>query len=366
MESFLIVVWGSAVVWAAYSFVCLIYPIGIIKTRRSAELSFVVCSILFVLVPVIYLVFILRSDSNSDSGSPDQAEVVENETPSGQSAISEAIQLKNSSAIPDSCGDGGLMLNDIVAVTGSHDLHELPDLNASKTKNDGASNLWGRTIYYHINNSMTVRRVCAQKDWTEVRIVTPDTLTHLHGWVRNTSLREIQYNATGDRIFVEEDFHWDDDTAEFKPQIVAVVNRIARENKNCDPIDRSSVTKSPSRGTPDDPVFFVTCGRGGNVFNVWFRPADADLGTQFVAREPIEQSIAADACESAAKEAATHPSTVSFSHILDLSYIPYASGRARIVSSFTAKNAFDLELKYRIDCLFDGAELIDVTIASHH
>jgi hypothetical protein len=46
-----------------------------------------------------------------------------------------------------------------------------------------------------------------------------------------------------------------------------------------------------------------------------------------------------------------------------LAYLPHVSGRARVVSSFTAKNALDLELKYRISCLFDGPTLIETQIS---
>ena len=93
------------------------------------------------------------------------------------------------------------------------------------------------------------------------------------------------------------------------------------------------------------------------------RHQNADSGEAFIAKEPLGQSAAVDGCEMAAKQAATHPSTVSFSRVWDLAYIPHVSGRARVVSTFTAKNAFDLELKFRIDCLFDGPSLIEANIA---
>jgi hypothetical protein len=64
-----------------------------------------------------------------------------------------------------------------------------------------------------------------------------------------------------------------------------------------------------------------------------------------------------------AKQAATHPSTVEFSRVWDLAYMPHLSGRARVVSTFTAKNALNLKLRYRIDCLFDGPTLIETNIA---
>ena len=180
--------------------------------------------------------------------------------------------------------------------------------------------------------------------------------------VWNEALRKVQ-RAAGRRLYVDDDFYWDDDTSQFKPQIVATVNQIVRENRNCSQIDTHSVAKSPSRSKPGDPVFFVTCGSGANAFNVWFRPADVQSGRSLAAKEPLEKIAAVDACEAAAKQAATHPSTVEFSRILDLAYLPHVSGRARVVSTFSAKNAFNLELKYRIDCLFDGPALVETNIA---
>ena len=183
------------------------------------------------------------------------------------------------------------------------------------------------------------------------------------GWVSNGAIREIERTGGGARVYVEDDFYWDDDTSQLKPHIVAVVNKISRENRNCGQIDTSSIAKSPSRSRPGDPVFFVTCGSGSNVFNVWFRPTDVEAGQTFVAKEPLGRLAAVEACEGAAKLAAIHPSTVEFSRSWDLAYMPHVSGRARVVSTFTAMDSLDFELKYRIDCLFEGPTLIEISIA---
>lgn len=71
----------------------------------------------------------------------------------------------------------------------------------------------------------------------------PGLADHVKGWVPNEALREIERTASGCRIYVEADIYWDDDTSQFKPKIVAVVNKIARENLNCGQIDTSSVAK---------------------------------------------------------------------------------------------------------------------------
>ena len=192
--------------------------------------------------------------------------------------------------------------------------------------------------------------------------MTPDWLSDIRGWVPSRVLRSIEQQANGSRLYGAEDFSWDKDTKRDKAAIITVVNKITRDNSKCTNIDTGSLSLSTSKSKPNDPVYFITCGSGAEVFNVWFRPKDAKGNTTFAAKTPIDRSSAANFCERAAKDAATHPSTVSFSRVWDFAYVPHASGRARVVSSFTAKNAFNLELKYRIDCLFDGATLIETQI----
>ena len=280
-----------------------------------------------------------------------------------RSALVPDANVGTSGSVPEPCGDSGLVLRDVVAVTGSHDLHAQPTVGAEKIKNEKASRTLGKTHFHQINNSTTVRRLCVQANWTHVQIVTPDWLTHVSGWVPNEALRDIERTASGARLYVEADFYWGGDTSEFKQQIVTAVNRITQENRNCRRVDTSSVAKSLSRSKPGDPVFFVTCGSGASAFNVWFRPTDAQAGRSFTAKEPLGKKAATDACEVAAKQVAAYPSTVKFSRVRDLAYMPHVSGRARVVSTFTAKNALNLELKYRIDCLFDGATLVETNVA---
>ena len=163
------------------------------------------------------------------------------------------------------------------------------------------------------------------------------------------------------RVFVEADFYWDDDTSAFKPQIIAVVNKISRENVNCPDPDPQSVAKS-DRSSPNAPVFFVTCGSGMDVFNVWFSPDDAKSDKTLNAVLPPSETSAVSACEQTAVNAASHPSTVKFSRVMSLSFETFKNGNARVRSSFTAKNAFNLETKYDIICEFTGSEMSGVSI----
>lgn len=177
-----------------------------------------------------------------------------------------------------SCGDGGLMMRDVVAISGEYELRSQPDPNANRIKNAKATNALGTTRYYRVDSSTTVERLCVQSNWTEVQIVTPDWLTHVRGWVPNEALRDIERTATGRRIFTEDDIYWDDDTVQYKNEILNFVNQTYSDNTRCKTIDAYSIAKSISKSKPDNPVFYVTCNSGASAFNVWFMPYEAERG----------------------------------------------------------------------------------------
>jgi hypothetical protein len=264
-------------------------------------------------------------------------------------------------ASTSTCSVGQPASGEVVAVTGEFEPRTTPSNKGAKIKNEKASSILGSTQYHQIDSSTTVRQLCADGDWSEVQIVSPDWLTFVKGWVPNKVLRGIERTASGTRVYVADDIYWDDDTSKYKKQIVAIVNRIAQQHSGCRDIDTGSIARSPSRSKPKDPVFFVTCNPSAGVpFNVWFRPSDA--GKSFVVVKPISQGDAVLACEKAAKAAATHPSTVDFSRFMDVAYSVRGDGRVALDSTFTAKNGFNLELKYRIRCLFDGRTYIDSSV----
>lgn len=265
--------------------------------------------------------------------------------------------------VPQPCGDGGITSNELAAVNAEFELRTGPSRSADRIKNEKASAAIGETMYQNIDNSTTVRRLCKGKNWSEVQIAEPSWLSSVRGWAPNSVLREIERDESGGRVYESRDFTWDADTRRYKSQIVAAVNKIVRENDRCKTIDPATVAKSSGRSQPGKPVFFVTCNEGASAFNVWFEPSEIIAGKRFAAAQNISKAAATDACEQAVKSAAMHPSTVSFSRVLDVAFLPHASGRSRLLSSFTAKNSFGLELKYRVSCLFDGTQLIETSIA---
>ena len=357
MQIFLSLLALLATLIFAYSLFSVLYPLKPFRSRSQAFKG-VGGSFVAVLALVAFVGFIDNPKAAPASGTIAEARKTEQ-----QALADDALSVATvaPSLVPAACGDGGLALMDEVTVNGSHELYAAPE--GGRIINEKATAALGETHYQQIDYSQRLRRTCAQEGWTEIEVLTPEWLKGNRGWVRADAIRIIESDDAGKRIFVEADFYWDDDTSRFKPQIVTIVNRIARENDKCGEIDPSSAALSSSRSKPGKPVFFVTCGTGATVFNVWFSPDDAVGDASFAAIRPIGRAAGAEACEASAKAAANHPSTVSFSRIMDLAYQEHPSGRARVVSSFTAKNGFGLELKYRIDCLFDGSQLIETQIA---
>lgn len=255
----------------------------------------------------------------------------------------------------------GVPVSGIVAVAGDTTVYSGPSETSDAVVNAKATAALGSTHLQSIDQSQTVRRLCEENDWTQMSVVTPEWLTHVNGWVPSSALRQIERTASGQRVYTDADFGWYDDTRPYADQIVAVVNQITRENKNCETVDTGTVSLSPSRSSASDPVFFITCGTGAAAFNVWFRPDDAKADTSFAAIQPLDQTRATSMCQSAAASAANHPSTVSFD-LFSTSYSAHPSGRASVQSKFKATNGFNLELAFNIRCLFEGAALIETSI----
>ena len=97
-----------------------------------------------------------------DTPSVAEADVAENRdsqerpTPAAESNV-------GSSSIPRPCGNGGLALGDVVAVTRSHDLRAASTTDAQKVKNEKASRILGKTHFHQIDGSTTVRRRCVER-----------------------------------------------------------------------------------------------------------------------------------------------------------------------------------------------------------
>ena len=263
------------------------------------------------------------------------------------------------------CGAGSKVTGQVFRVNGSDVvLRSGPSTSTEKLINEKASAILHSTEYLTIDKSVTVREECTQGGWSRVRVTEPDWLRDSHrGWVASTALRGESKDAGGNSEFTEADFNWDATTSKYKKVIVAGVNKVHRENARCKSIDPLSAYLSSSKGTPADPVFFVTCGSGVGAFNVFFSKSDLEKGVSMPAAAHLAKDRAIDLCEAYATSNATHPSTVSFSRVLDLAVSEHPTGRTTVASSFTAKNSFNLELKYKIRCLLDSDGLIQANVA---
>jgi hypothetical protein len=238
-----------------------------------------------------------------------------------------------------------------------------PGEKFGKIINQKATSILGKTQFISIDNSVTVYEECTQSGWSKINVTDPDWLRESHkGWVPSKTLRQQMKNPKGVEVFTEQDFIWDKKTSLYKKIIMAGVNKIHRENSQCKDIDPTTAYISGNKGTKSDPVFFVTCGKGAGAFNVFFSKSEVEKGKEFKAASHIDQVKAVDYCEAYAKDKATHPSTVDFSRVLDLNILEHPNGRTTVTSSFTAKNSFNLKLKYRIKCLLDSSGIIEANI----
>ncbi len=263
-----------------------------------------------------------------------------------------------------SCGPQSKKTGQIYKVNGSGiNIMSAPGGSGKKLVNEKATAVLGSTQYLTIDNSITVKEECSESGWSKVGVTDPEWLKDSHiGWVPSKVLRSQTKNAAGKEEFVEADFVWDKKTTPYKKVIIAGVNKVHKENANCKKIDPSSAYLSSSKGTASDPVFYVTCGEGANTFNAFFSKSEIEKGRVLTAAKNIDKNKAIQKCEEYAKNNATHPSTVDFSRFMDLAVTEHPNGNTTVISSFTAKNSFNLELKYKIRCLSNASGLFEANI----
>jgi hypothetical protein len=247
---------------------------------------------------------------------------------------------------PVPCGPSSTKSTQSFRVTGSSiSLRAAPSSQSERLVNQKATAVLKKTKYMVIDNSTVVSEECSQGAWSRVHVTTPEWLSSTHiGWVPSKVLRGKESDSSGREVFTESDFVWDKNILPYKKIIIAGVNKIHRENSRCADIDPSSAYISDSKGTSKDPVFFVTCGAGSQVFNVYFSKSQVEEGTVLSAPPHIDRSRAISLCEAYAKSKANHPSTGVFSKIMDLAVTEHPDGQTSVFSTFTAKNSFNLKL----------------------
>lgn len=265
----------------------------------------------------------------------------------------------------ESCGSGSTSSGRQLRIKGADVvLRSAPNAKGERLINQKATQILKAKQYLTIDHTVTVIEECTQGEWARVRVKEPEWLRDTHvGWVQSRSLRVQKKDGSGFGEFIEEDFIWDKKTSPHKKIIIAGVNKVHRENPRCKVIDTGTAYIAFGRGSPSDPVFFVTCGSGTDVFNAFFSKSEVERGITLVAVKHIDRRHAIDLCEAYSKSKARHPNTVSFSHILDLEVNEHPNGRTTVISTFTGKNSFNLEIKHSIRCLLDASGLIEAHIS---
>lgn len=159
----------------------------------------------------------------------------------------------------------------VVGVLGADGHPLLQSPNGPKIINRKATEMLGETHYQIIDNSTSVQLQCNVGNWTRVQITEPEWLRAHVGWVERSSLDE-RGSPDGFRTFTDEHFHWGKDTVKAKDAIIKAVNRLHRDDARCaNSIVPASVAKSTTesarKGTS---VYFINCGSGNSLVNVYF------------------------------------------------------------------------------------------------
>lgn len=207
--------------------------------------------------------------------------------------------------------------------------------------------------------TMTVREQCRSGNWSYVSILQlPSDIGKARGWVPTASLRPVNTDIDGRRIYGPEDFDWPDGSLRYQKAILTVVNRVMAQNSKCDAFNPQSILMDKDRAG----VLIKAACYGEEEQIVEFRPDDATNGRSFMPAAPVvatDERTALAYCQTALRERATHPSTVEIGYG---TFVAQSNGTATYRTTFTAKNAFNLTLKFATLCRFLGDELIDIDI----
>ena len=239
-----------------------------------------------------------------------------------------------------------------------------PGVKYNQVINQKSSAILHKKDYVHVDNTTIVYEECSVNGWSKVRVTAPDYLSQSHrGWIMSKFLREKKINASGFEEFTADDFIWTKGILPYKDIIVAGVNKVHKENSSCKDIDPSSAYISGSKGTKANPVFFVTCGVGVGIHNVFFSKSDVEMDKKMRAVQPIGKSGALRICHDAIMRKANFPSTVDFHTLTGTSVYEAANGNTDVRILFDAKNALGNELPYKARCLIlPNGKLVTINI----
>jgi hypothetical protein len=206
-----------------------------------------------------------------------------------------------------------------------------------------------------------VRELCRSGKWSKVRVLAPEELRSIAGWIPNRVLRAIKTDSRGHRIYTTWDDNWSDDAKPYRRDVLTAVNAIMRDDERCEAIDDVALVREAGR---DSRIEAGCVGPAGTV-SIAFTPRDASNGRSFKvssieesepASEPINKANAIMMCEEAVTNQLAQPRSADF-HIFTNLNFSTDGARARLTIGLTAKNALGLEVDNTAECLFEGKQL---------
>lgn len=276
--------------------------------------------------------------------------------PTGEGAKKNSVATPIDTASKGNCGSGGVVSHQDYAVRGEDILLTQPRAGAEPVGFD----VGGVQVPAPLETSAQVREVCRSGEWSRVQILSL-TDHSLQGWVPSSRLRKVPVTAKGRRIYERGDFTWPEGSGPVREAVVQIANRIMAQRPECVALDIENLvlTGPAERGT-----FSLPCFAGTEMISFDFRATDAKSGHGFDPIEPVEaidKMAAFYACQEAIQARSAHPSTVSVS-LMDYEFTVDDVGNSNARSTFTAKNSFGLELKFRAVCSFEGTSLSNVIV----
>lgn len=125
---------------------------------------------------------------------------------------------------------------------------------------------------------------------------------------------------------------------------------LAASNRQCKKVTSSQV--SSYKGSVNNLHFWVDCDDGMKRFNFTEAELDANVAAVTQAEKAFSRTQAGKLCEELITRSVNFPSTLGVNN-WDFGFQKFEPlGNVKVSMNFKAKNAFDLELKYRAICTF--------------
>lgn len=203
--------------------------------------------------------------------------------------------------------------------------------------------------------------------WIIVFVVLFVIVKLFNGNVDNTIKQNNQAISENDKVvlkpFVKSDFYWaksDVTASKNKELLVEHINLIRNTIPDCRNIEPDVFT-SQSKGTKSNPVFFVTCEKEGEPYNVFFSKSEAESNTSPKIPKALDETTAVQKCIDEIKRNANHPESIDSHYLLGKAYIAHPNGNATVMLTFGVKNSFETE----IDCLVQPNGETDISFVNN-